>query len=725
MSTHNLSMSILHVTLRALVTLFVIESIIVVATSGMPHAHGLVMQMLLNAALPVLISGPVIYFWAIRPFMSAYQQVERERQDTLNAFETRVEARTQELKESETRLQDFADSAGDWFWEMDADLKITYMSLSLLQILDVTEDQLIGKTREELASPEEMTPQLRDKWKAHFEDLNNHKPFRDFTYQYAKEDGAIHHLSTSGKPIFDDNGQFAGYRGTGSDLTRAVETLGEIQRVESQLFNAIEVMEDGFVLFDAQDRMVICNHQYKEMYGDIADTLVPGVTFTEIIEAAVKKRQIADAANDEQAWLKSRIKQHRNPTGPFDQQLTCGNWVRVIERKTADGGIIGLRINITKEKAEQDERRKLAHVVEQSPSMIFITDDQGDIEYVNPMFCKATGYSSDEVIGQNPRILKCEETPQEVHDELWQTISSGREWRGELKDRRKDGSSYWAYGTVSPVINDENQITHFVSMHEDVTQRKEVELRERQAKELAEAASRSKSELIANMSHELRTPLNAIIGFSDAIKQEIYGPLGNDKYEGYLDDIYSSGMHLLGIINDILDVSLIEAGTIQLNEDDIVISDVVDSAIRLINPRAAMGQVQVSSSIDSQIPHIYADQRRVKQVLTNLLGNAVKFTPEGGNVTVCARLNTDASLSILVNDTGIGMTESDVATALSTFGQVDSGHDRKYDGTGLGLPLTKGLIEMHGGTLDIQSEEGCGTSIAVTFPSERVTHHIA
>lgn len=720
MRTNNLSTSILHVTLRALVTLFVIESIIIVATAGMPHADDLFMQMLLNAVLPVFISGPVIYFWAIKPFMSAYQQVEHEHQDTLDEFETRVEARTQELKQSETRFQDFADSAGDWFWEMDADLKISYMSPSLFRILDVTEDQLIGKTREELASSEEMTLQLRDKWQAHFEDLNSHRPFRDFTYQYAKADGTIHHLSTSGKPIFDENGQFAGYRGTGSDLTRTIETLGEIQRVESQLFNAIEVMEDGFVLFDAQDRMVICNQQYKEMYVEIADILVPGITFTEIIEAAAKKQQISDATHDEQAWLKGRIEKHRNPTGTFDQQLTRGNWVRVIEHKTTDGGIIGLRIDITKEKAEQDERRKLAHAVEQSPSMIFITDDQGNIEYVNPMFCKATGYSADEVIGRNPRILKCDDTPEEVHNDLWQTITSGHEWRGEIKDRRKDGSTYWAYGTVSPVINDENQITHFVSMHDDITQRKDVELRERQAKEQAEAASRSKSELIANMSHELRTPLNAIIGFSDVIKQEMYGPLGNEKYEGYLDDIYSSGLHLLGIINDILDVSLIESGTIQLNEDDIVISDVVNSAIRLIHPRAAIGRVQVSSSIDPQIPPIRADQRRVKQVLINLLSNAVKFTPEGGNVSVCARLNTDASLSIMVNDTGIGMNKNDVATALSTFGQVDSGHNRKYGGTGLGLPLTNGLMELHGGTLDIESEEGCGTSITVTFPSDRV-----
>ena len=241
-----------------------------------------------------------------------------------------------------------------------------------------------------------------------------------------------------------------------------------------------------------------------------------------------------------------------------------------------------------------------------------------------------------------------------------------------------------------------------------------------QLREMAQEASRAKSELMANMSHELRTPLNAIIGFSGAIKEETFGPVGNEKYKEYLDDIYNSGLHLLGLINDILDVSAIEAGSIELHEETINPAELVEVSIRLIMPRANSGRVKVISSLDADIPQIYADARRVKQIMLNLLSNAVKFTPEGGEVRVTSMLHGDGSLAITVSDTGVGMNEEELALALSKFGQVDSGLDRKHEGTGLGLPLTLGLMELHGGTLDIKSEKGRGTHIAMVFPKERV-----
>jgi len=241
-----------------------------------------------------------------------------------------------------------------------------------------------------------------------------------------------------------------------------------------------------------------------------------------------------------------------------------------------------------------------------------------------------------------------------------------------------------------------------------------------QLREMAQEASRAKSELMANMSHELRTPLNAIIGFSGAIKEETFGPVGNEKYKEYLDDIYNSGLHLLGLINDILDVSAIEAGSIELHEETINPAELIEVSIRLITPRANSGKVKVISSLDADIPQIYADARRVKQIMLNLLSNAVKFTPEGGEVRVTSMLHGDGSLAITVSDTGVGMNEEELALALSKFGQVDSGLDRKHEGTGLGLPLTLGLMELHGGTLDIKSEKGRGTHIAMVFPKERV-----
>ena len=291
-------------------------------------------------------------------------------------------------------------------------------------------------------------------------------------------------------------------------------------------------------------------------------------------------------------------------------------------------------------------------------------------------------------------------------------------------DRHKNGSHFWAYENITPVKDEIGNITHYVATHEDITERKDAELVVQTALEKTEIASRAKSDLMANMSHELRTPLNAIMGFSETMKEETFGSVGSDKNREYLSDIHNSAQHLLELINDILDASAIEADVLGLHEENVNLNDVIDVSVRLIKPRAESGQVAVTSSINPEIPLLCADERRVKQILLNLLSNAVKFTPEGGEVSVSTQLNEDGSLAVCVADTGIGMDEEEVTLAMSTFGQVDSGLDRKYEGTGLGLPLTQGLVELHGGTIKIKSKKDQGTSATVIFPKERIIQNV-
>lgn len=236
----------------------------------------------------------------------------------------------------------------------------------------------------------------------------------------------------------------------------------------------------------------------------------------------------------------------------------------------------------------------------------------------------------------------------------------------------------------------------------------------------ADVASQAKSDIMANMSHELRTPLNAIIGFSSTIQQEIFGPLENEKYKDYINDIFFSGSHLLELINDILDVSAIEAGALELIETDVCINTSIENSIRIVATRAKEGRVYIQSATVKNLPTVKADNRRINQVLLNLLSNAIKFTPAGGVVTISALVNEDQSLSMIVSDTGIGMDSTELTKALSMFGQVDSGLNRAHEGSGLGLPLTKGLMEMHDGTLDITSTKGSGTIVTATLPKSRV-----
>ncbi len=384
---------------------------------------------------------------------------------------------------------------------------------------------------------------------------------------------------------------------------------------------------------------------------------------------------------------------------------------------------------------------------------IAVTAPNGKIIQASQTWLDTLGFTAEELHSLTPLDLTHPDDREESYRQ-YQELIDGKisSYLIEKRYVSKAGETIWVIVGVSPVKNNDGEILYTVGEFVNITDRKnaekelrqahdqleqrvherteqlrgEVEERKRiqddllQANTIADAANRAKSDLMANMSHELRTPLNAIIGFSETMKRETFGPLGNAKYREYLDDIHLSGQHLLDLINDILDVSAIEAGAVELHEENVNLFDLVEITLRIINPRADDGRVTVSSSIDSKSPLIYGDERRVKQVLLNLLSNAVKFTPEGGEVSISSWLNEEGSLAIAISDTGIGMDKEEVRIALNKFEQIDSGLNRRHEGTGLGLPLTKGLMDLHGGTLEVESKKGQGTMITVTFPKERV-----
>jgi signal transduction histidine kinase len=238
------------------------------------------------------------------------------------------------------------------------------------------------------------------------------------------------------------------------------------------------------------------------------------------------------------------------------------------------------------------------------------------------------------------------------------------------------------------------------------------------ALDVAQAASRSKSAFLAAMSHELRTPLNAIIGFSEMMNSEIFGALGHANYKGYSHDIAQAGNHLLSLINDILDISKLEAKKAELIETNVDLADLLSRAVHVMDPIAEKAHVRLKLSI-APLPFIVADERRIKQVLLNLLSNAIKFTPRGGTVAISA-VNQHDGIKIAVRDTGIGMTKEDIPKVFDSFTQIDSKLSRKYEGTGLGLPLARHLVELHGGTLNLTSELDVGTTAIVRLPQRRV-----
>jgi PAS domain S-box-containing protein len=289
----------------------------------------------------------------------------------------------------------------------------------------------------------------------------------------------------------------------------------------------------------------------------------------------------------------------------------------------------------------------------------------------------------------------------------------------EYRIRRNDGTLRWVQERGRSILGDDGRPMFLEGVIFDISDRKAAEAELLRTKDHAESANRAKSEFLAMMSHELRTPLNAIIGFSDMVIEEMYGPIGSERYREYLRDIRSSGTHLLDLINDILDLSKAEAGQVDLHESVIGVEGLINGSVALVALRARQAGVEIVTDIAHDLPNLRADERKVRQVLLNLATNAIKFTPTGGRVSLRARL-VNGGLRLTVEDTGIGMSSADIPKALSPFGQIDSAHNRRHAGTGLGLPLTKRLVEAHSATFDLKSELAVGTVVTIDFPADRL-----
>jgi PAS domain S-box-containing protein len=294
----------------------------------------------------------------------------------------------------------------------------------------------------------------------------------------------------------------------------------------------------------------------------------------------------------------------------------------------------------------------------------------------------------------------------------------------EYRILHKDGTIRWVYDKGRAAVGEDGQPRRVDGAIFDITDRKAVEAALIRAKNAAESGSRAKSEFLALMSHEFRTPLNAIIGFSDLVRSEVYGPIGNDLYKEYVQDIMASGNHLLALINDILDLSKAEAGKISLNEAPAAVAEIARDSVAMLRQQAGDARVALECNIAADLSPLLCDERLVKQMLLNLLSNAVKFTPVGGRVRLDADV-TGEGLRLVVRDTGIGIADADLPKALAPFGRVDGEFGRKHAGTGLGLPLTKHLAEAHGARFAIDSEVGVGTTVTIVFPRARLLSRAA
>jgi len=388
------------------------------------------------------------------------------------------------------------------------------------------------------------------------------------------------------------------------------------------------------------------------------------------------------------------------------------------DRKNNPIGRLAIIRDITTRKKAEEQLRQLSRAVEASPTSIIITDTEGNIQYANPKFTQVTGYSVDEVIGKNPNILKTEYTPAETHRELWETISDGREWRGEFCNRKKNGETFWELASISPIENSEGKITYYVAVKEDITDQKRTQEALRISYDQALEASRAKSQLLAKVSHELRTPLGGILGYAELLKNGAFGELVEGQKTA-TEEILQSVHYLTGMVNELLDSAQIQANTATLLKRDFSPAMLLQQAVSVTEVLAKKKGLKLITSIDTNLPEeLFEDDRRLRQILTNLISNAIKFTEEG-DVKIYLGCPDSEHWVMQVTDTGMGIPPEAQLTIYDPFIQADNAITRDNRGIGLGLSITKQLVELMGGRVLLESQVGKGSKFSVLLP---ITH---
>ncbi len=373
------------------------------------------------------------------------------------------------------------------------------------------------------------------------------------------------------------------------------------------------------------------------------------------------------------------------------------------------------------ERALGEAEKKYRAIVENAASGIYQMTPEGIYLSANPAMAKILGYENpDELLRQVKNANENLYPDARERAAFTKKLNSDDTMHNfEARMRRQDGGLIWVNENARAVRDESGTVLYFEGSVDDITERKNADIALREAKFHSDIANRAKSEFLANMSHELRTPLNAIIGFSEMIKNQVFGEIEQDSYREYAEDIHKSGNGLLRIINEILDISKIDAGNRQLNESTLSIERITKSALELLSPKIDDGEVSVSVNLEG-VPEVIGEELALKQVFVNILSNAIKFTPKGGRVSISSELNASGHLRIGITDTGIGLDEDEIKKALSPFGQVDNDLARDNSGTGLGLTLADALMRLHGGALELFSQKGIGTTVSLILPAERV-----
>ncbi len=514
-----------------------------------------------------------------------------------------------------------------------------------------------------------------------------------------------------------------------TDISEQKKTEEARRASEAYLRAFLENSPSAVFLKDRQARMLYVNETYRE-WQNVKDEDIIGATIYDLFPPEVG----AQIAEQDRLALEERKSSNIESRTLFPDGVT--RTVMAIRFPVIDssGDVIGVSGFISdisdhfRAKEELEQKTELyTTVLDNLPIAVNVKDVDGRYILANRQLQNWRALGEDQFLGKtseelfaDPETISVSRGIQEEEVCRTRKILRREDWQS-----CGDGVERYLEWIKFPLINREGQVFGIGTIGTDQTDRQTVEQHLRHSKETAEIANRSKSEFLAHMSHELRTPLNAIIGFSELMMENTFGPLGHENYSEYSKDIYGAGNHLLHVISDILDISKIEAGEIDLDLTEVEVGKLMAASIKMIRSRADTAGVFLTLKIPRKLPLFCGDELRLRQIILNLLSNAVKFTAKNGRITLSVRIEPSRAMVWEVTDTGIGIAEPDVARVLKPFEQARQGFQFSHEGTGLGLYLTKTLTELHGGTLSLSSKIGVGTSVFLRFPADRTRSQTA
>lgn len=607
------------------------------------------------------------------------------------------------------QFEHFARMMGGWFWETNSQHRFIYISKNVETITGEKADWHYDKTRQELYS----NLIEDDIWKKHLNTLDAREPFHDFIIKGIGPNGD-HWLSTSGEPFFDKDDEFVGYRGVGRDVSREIE----LSRTTDSFKAIFDQLNEAIALWDAEDRFIIGNRAFQSLNASVEPFLKPGLPFETYIREGVASGLFPEAIGCEDTWITHRLEIHRNPNEPFEVTRTDGRIFTVAEQKLTGGKTASVATEITHFKdiaealgAARDDadaaRDRLLSAIDAINGGFVYYDYQDKLLICNDQYRERYPRS-----GRNFKEgTTFEELLREgvAAGEFEHAVGREEEWIQERMDLHRSGDANieqkLSNGKWLRISERRTRDGGIVGFRFDITELKE-------AQERAEAASESKSEFLANMSHEIRTPMTGVLGMLDALVET---KLNNDQVK-IVNTARDSSLALLGILNDVLDQSKIEAGKLEIDNIDYDLNAVLEQTHSTLMTRAREKDLWFSVEVAGDIPtSLHGDPNRLRQILINLVGNAIKFTIEGG-ITLRINRGRKGFLRYEIEDTGIGISPELQASLFERFRQQDSSTSRTYGGTGLGLSISKNLVELMHGEMGIKSRKEKGTCFWFQLP---------